>query len=521
MPIYIAPGIYNRILDASLYIPQLSSSILGIVGTFKKGKVNYGINDSDTPTELKVMDATPTLITSQNQFIEVFGEPLRGSDGWAAHAALYFLRFGNQLRVARATDLSARKSKSTTIVGSDSIAANLGVIRAINEGIWANGLQVVISTDTIADEDGNITTVYRVQVFDIGADVASDSPLETYDSIDFETLTEERYVEKIINEQSNYIDFDFTTVGPPTEGTYILASGVDGYESMTSTIIRNAADIFVDPTTVDINLLSAPGWNHDINVALKLQTICKTRGDVMAVLDTPDVDTAQEMVDFVRGIGVYSTVIPSTWETCIYGPWIQILDEYNDEKQWVPPSVRVLGAFAYNDSVEFPWFAVAGSDRGVLLDTLDVRFNLTRGDIEAIYGSQNHINPIRKTVDGIIIDGNKTLYRKPSLLNNIHVVRMVLYAQKTMATATRYLQWQPHDDKTWRQYKAIVNPALRYIAQNRGLDDFYVKCDAETNTAYFLDNNQMMAELHLVPTATVEKLVNDYIIHSHGVELRK
>ena len=96
---------------------------------------------------------------------------------------------------------------------------------------------------------------------------------------------------------------------------------------------------------------------------------------------------------------------------------------------------------------------------------------------------------------------------------------MLMYAEKAIATGVRYLQWEPHDERTWRLYESVVNPFLADIAANRGITEFKVKCDADTNTAYYVNNNQMVAELHIIPTTAVEKIVNKYIIHAHGATL--
>ena len=47
-----------------------------------------------------------------------------------------------------------------------------------------------------------------------------------------------------------------------------------------------------------------------------------------------------------------------------YYPWIRINDSENNRLVWVPPSVEVMGAYAFNDRVGQPWFAPAGFNRG-------------------------------------------------------------------------------------------------------------------------------------------------------------
>lgn len=505
MAVYIAPGVYSEELDLSLYIPMISSSICGIVGPFRKGP----------------MDEV-TVVTSRNQFEQDFGTPLSGDDGFAAHAALYFLRFGNQLKLVRVGDLDSAIA-SDEVYSVDSATQKIGDVQATSEGTWANGLQVTLESDTIPDEEGVDETIYIVKVFAAGAVVATDDPLEVWNDIVFDDTTDDRYVEKVITSTTSlYIEFVMTNEAVPDgSGTWLLAGGDDGTDALSSTEIIVGLALFADPTTVDVNLLSAPGFNHDSAVAVSMLATCVSRMDCLAVLDTPDLLTAATLATYVRGTGDYSTAIPSADRGAIYGPWIQIRDPYNDEDLWCPPSVRTLGIFAYSDRQAFPWYAAAGPNRGILYSTLDVRFDLTVGDIEAIYGSQNNINPIRSTIDGILIDGNKTLRRKPSLLQNINIVRMLMYAEKAIATAVRYLQWEPHDEITWRQYENLVNPYLEWISANRGITEFKIKCDADTNTAYHINNNQMVAELHIIPTTTVEVIINRYIIHAHGATLEE
>jgi len=504
MSIYIAPGVYNEELDLSLYVPRLTSSILGLVGTFEKGKLDER-----------------NLITSRVMLKQVLGNPLRGTDGNAWQALDYFLRWGTQAQVVRVGDVSCAKAE-IAIESDDTVPVAMGTVKAIYEGDWANGLQVTMETDTVPTEDGLSTeTIYIVKVFASGDNVATDDPLEQWINVVFDDTADENYVEKIITDETSlYIYFDLSAEGiPDASSTWTLASGDDGTTAVSNAEIIIGIDLLEDASVVDINLMSAPGWNDDPTTAVYMIATCVARADCLAVLDLPDVTSAATMVTYVRGTGAYSTVIPSANRAAIYGPWIQIYDRTNKENIWVPPSVRVLGVFAYNDSHAWPWFAVAGPNRGILYDTLDVRFGMTKGDIEATYGAQNNINPIRKTVDGFLIDGNKNLQRKPSLLQNIHIIRMLMYAEKVIATAVRYLLWDPHDERTWRMYESVVNPFLADVAANRGITEFKVKCDSDTNTDYYINLGQMVAELHIIPTTAVEIIVNKYIIHSHGATL--
>lgn len=533
---YIAPGVYTEEIDLSLYVPQLSTSILGLVGGFQKGPLDQ-----------------ITFIANRKQFEQIFGTPLRGEVGFAAHAALYFLRWASQLKVVRVSGHTVPGVPDATksfapIFRDDSSGIQIGQIRGVTEGDWADGIQVVITTEDVpSEEDPAIPeTLYNVFIYDVGTgqtdsfgnvDFSGVAPLEFFEDVIFDSTDATNYVEKIVNGNSLYVTFNMSEESNPDIAvTYLLAGGDDGTATIQSSDIIGSIDVstgtptglraFEDPLVEDINLISAPGFNHVREVATEMITLAQTRFDVLAVLDTPDLSRAQDIRDYVRGnLGTagnpWSSYAPlsSSNRAAIYSPWVKIFDSYNNEEIFVPPSVRVLGVFAFNDNVAFPWFAAAGPNRGVLFNTLDVRFKLSLGGIELIYGFGTNVNPIQVTVDGILINGNKTLQRKPSLLQNIHIVRMLMYAEKVIATATRFLQWEPHDPITWRRYSNLVEPFLQDIVSKRGITEFRVKCDKETNTDFYINQGQMVAELHIIPTNAVAVIVNRFIIHPHGASL--
>lgn len=92
MGVHVAPGVYVREIDLSLYVPALSTTIVGMVGRSVKGPTN-----------------TRTFITSQQQFIDTFGEP-NSSVGYEAYAALQYLRRGRQLHFVRVVGGDAAKA---------------------------------------------------------------------------------------------------------------------------------------------------------------------------------------------------------------------------------------------------------------------------------------------------------------------------------------------------------------------------------------------------------------------------
>ena len=77
----LSPGVYTQELDFSDYVASISGCIVGMVGGAQRGPI------------------TPTLVTSQKQFVQLFGEPVNGDYG--AISALVALSKVNQLYYCR------------------------------------------------------------------------------------------------------------------------------------------------------------------------------------------------------------------------------------------------------------------------------------------------------------------------------------------------------------------------------------------------------------------------------------
>jgi phage tail sheath protein FI len=106
MSVYVSPGVYTREVDLSLYVPALSTTIVGMVGVSSKG-----------PTNVR------TYITNQQQFVETFGAP-DSSIGYESYAALQYLRRGRQLWFVRVVGDSAAAATDTLQYGTDVEAEN-------------------------------------------------------------------------------------------------------------------------------------------------------------------------------------------------------------------------------------------------------------------------------------------------------------------------------------------------------------------------------------------------------------
>lgn len=107
MSVYVSPGVYTREIDLSLYVPSLSSTIVGMIGVTPKG-----------PTQER------TYISNQQQFVDTFGQP-DPAVGVEGFAALQYLRRGRQLWFVRVVGDSAAASTAVFNYGDPTLAETI------------------------------------------------------------------------------------------------------------------------------------------------------------------------------------------------------------------------------------------------------------------------------------------------------------------------------------------------------------------------------------------------------------
>jgi len=270
---------------------------------------------------------------------------------------------------------------------------------------------------------------------------------------------------------------------------------------------------FKNPEAVNINVFATPGIDTLDNsnlVEATIDMVEQDRADSLYIVTTPDTDAAGDVLttnDVVDNIyGMYDSNYTAT-----YWPWIQILDAENNVYIYVPPTRDVVRNIALTDNISFPWFAVAGIQRGDV-DAIKARKKLTLAERDTLY--ENRINPIATfTSDGIKIWGNKTLQVKDSALNRINVRRLLLQARKLISAVAIRLLFEQNDTVVRNQFLALVNPILDNIRSERGLTDFRVVLG---NDPEDIDRNQLTGKIYLKPTRALEFIQVDFIIMNTG-----
>jgi len=259
--------------------------------------------------------------------------------------------------------------------------------------------------------------------------------------------------------------------------------------------------------------ISTPGLVSSLashtSVLTSLITKCRERGDALAIIDT--VGYGSMLNPTINS----SSTIDNTYATT-YWPWLQTIDPNTGEEIWAPPSTIIPSVYAFNDSVAEPWFAPAGTNRGLLPTVLRVERKLQQSTRDALY--EANINPLTTSQNlGVVVFGQKTLQKQKSALDRVSVRRLLIELKSYIGQIANTLVFEQNTQSTRNEFLTQVNPYLSSVQQREGLDSFRVIMDETNNTPSTIDNNKLVGQIFIQPTKTVEFIQLDFNISPSGV----
>ena len=410
---------------------------------------------------------------------------------------------------------------------------------ATSPGTWGNELSVVVSSGTntgtlkfSVSQDGN-----AVETFD---NITTSNYAEIVNAD--RSTTQSRFI-RVARNSVEFGEFyegpDLTTAdyAPGTDLPYLqrsltvrLDDGVDGGDPSDANIVgaENGGpnsggawglETFSDPESADINILCVPGISSEAVVS-KIESICSTRGDCLGIIDPPRASSLSEVVDYHNGTGEPNIGKLTSSFTTIYWPWFRIYDPVANENVLVPPSAGANVVMTRTDQTDAEWYAPAGPIRGRIPQAIELEYNPTRADRDALYntgGTGNAINPIiNHPQSGITVWGQRTTQREPTALDRVNVRRLVLRVRKVTSTAAASLNFGPGDLATVDAFRNLIIPPLEDMRQRRGLSDFRVQADATLNPPDVLARHEVRCNIFIQPIGSVEFFLVNVVVTEQG-----
>lgn len=182
----MSPEVRTIEVDYSDYVSSVSSSIIGMVGCAKRGPL------------------VPTLVTSQEQFIKLFGTP--SIKEYGAYSALQALTQASSLYYQRVIHRSPAAAAGTS--GTDKYLFTMR-----ESGSKYNGYKVVITTSS--------------DQINISIEDTENKALETFNNL-VDSASDPKSVMSVINNQSKLVSVAMTDSGTITTKELEFSGGEDG-----------------------------------------------------------------------------------------------------------------------------------------------------------------------------------------------------------------------------------------------------------------------------------------------------
>lgn len=306
---------------------------------------------------------------------------------------------------------------------------------------------------------------------------------------------------------------------------FLYSTDQGGKAGPTVAAYRKAIDVLSNKTDADIQLLAIPGI-RDASVTDYAISAVEGRFDSLFLMDieqNDDVATlitgSQQNVSVTNTVATFQARALDTSFAAAYFPDVVITDPATKTNVQCPPSVAVLGAFALNDKIGFPWFAPAGFTRGALSTVLETQVKLNQDNLDTIYSAD--INPITAFPGqpSPVVYGQKTLLAAQSALDRVNVRRLLIdIRRKVRAVANRFI-FEPNRASTLAAFSAAVTPILAAVQSQQGLDRFSVRIDTTTTSQADIENNTIRGKIFLQPTRSVEFISLDFVVTNAGAQV--
>lgn len=330
-------------------------------------------------------------------------------------------------------------------------------------------------------------------------------------------------VKRFINDYFNSDSFPDEEL-PEVRSAWVSASGlrdsgapymgVQAQRNMVVKAMRSAIDgnTQVREDQFFFNLITAPGFPELITNMVALNNDRKNTafviGDTPMTLPTDSIAVAN-WANNVNGDGL-STADPYLG---IFYP-AGLTNDIDGNTIVVPASHMMLRTFIRNDNVSYPWFAPAGTRRGLIDNATDigyvnpvtggfVRNGINQGMRDALY--ENRVNPMTILPGvGLVAWGQKTRNPVASSMDRINVARLVNYIRTILASVGNGFLFEPNDKITRDQIKSIIEGAMNDLVAKRGIYDYLVVCDSSNNTPERIARNELYVDIAIEPVKAVE-----------------
>ena len=491
---YSRPGVYisERLLPAPLAGGVTADAAGAVVAPFAQGP------------------EAVTLVTSWYEFTKYFGG-YNAAFPATFQVGSYFTNGGKELYVKRLLATDASKANVDIVTSGTALVAT---VTAKNAGADGNNLRVVL-------EAGSVASTYTLTVYKesgVVNDIADDILLERYENIVFDDSASSDFAETVINTVSTQIQISDSASGTPVLATYPLVSGNNGSTPISSDYTDykgNGAAVFEDFSALDRPLVlflpevqSLSSGKVDVYDAA---TSWAESNNGFVVVETPEDQTVANAIAFAGSLA------DTSFAACYY-PWVYISDPVGrgtGALRKIGPSGAIAGLYMATDASRGVFKAPAGITTTVG-GVVAVEKTFTSAELDSMNASTSPVNPMRQIPGaGLSVMGARTLKQDGTANKYVNMRRSLIYIRKQLKNNTEFAIFENNDEALWSRIRSALTVFLSEYKNQGGLrgatnaEAFFVKCDAENNTATTIANGEVHIQVGVALQYPSEFIVID------------
>jgi len=315
----------------------------------------------------------------------------------------------------------------------------------------------------------------------------------------------------------------FAVIG---NATYSLLGGADygvnGGMSADLGDLTTSYNLFSNKDEISVDyLIMGPGLGSVVETQAKanlLISLADGRKDCIATI-SPDrtniVGQSNTATQTNALVTFYSPVTSSSYAVFDSG-YKYMYDRFNNTFRYIPLNGDIAGLMVRTSIESFPWFSPAGQQRGAINNAVKLAYNPNKAQRDTLYG--NRINSvINQAGQGIVLFGDKTGLAYSSAFDRINVRRLFLTVEQALESAANDQLFELNDDETRSNFINIVEPYLRDVQAQRGIEEFVVICDGTNNTPDIIDNNEFRADIFIKPARAINYVTLTFVATRTGI----
>lgn len=283
-----------------------------------------------------------------------------------------------------------------------------------------------------------------------------------------------------------------------TVASQVLSEGYAG--TLVNPVTGQTEDLISDTENVYFTMVFDAGYPSSVKT--QISTLVQTRRDCVAILDNGDNASYNLAISARDNVNTYNN-----YYTALYECYNKVYDIFTGQDIWVSPVYHMSYILPRNDNVSELWYAAAGYNRAAIDTIKELRYNPKLGQRDGFYLKQ--INDIVKFSSGYVVWSQLTSQAKPSALQDLNIVRLVLYCKKSIENFARFFIFEMNDAITWSKFNNEVVMFLEQIKKKRGLYSYSVETSA---TEYERKTKVFHSNITLEPNRVTERIELNFFI---------